>query len=308
MVIAGPTASGKSEAGRIVAAASGGAVVNADALQLYRDLKILSARPDAGPEDNPPHWLYGIQDGAIPFSAGAFSRLASETIEALWRDDRIPVLVGGAGLYLRALLEGLSPIPDIAPSWRQEAKARLSQTGAAAFYDEVYALDPEAVSNIDPHDPQRLIRVWEVSRATGEPLSAWRRRPRVAALPKCEITAFVTLPERELLYQRCDVRFETMMAEGAMAEIDVLASRRLPNTAPVMKAVGVPPLLRFRAGLCREEEAVAEAQRDTRRYAKRQMTWFRGQTSRWLEIHGRTPHEFADRILARLARGAEGGA
>jgi tRNA dimethylallyltransferase len=276
LVIAGPTASGKSMLALELAHSLGGVVINADSLQCYRDLRILTARPDAAAEQRVPHRLYGFLDAAERGSAARWRTLALVEIAAATKARRLPILVGGTGLYLRALQSGLAPVPAIPEEIRQEA-IRLQRTlGGVALRERLAQLDPVAAQRLSPGDKQRLIRAFEVVRATGIPLDAWRQRqPAETAYRFCTI---LLSPPRDRLYAACDARFLRMVEAGAVAEAAALVRRDLDPDLPAMKAVGLPELLAHLRGEVLLAEAIAAAQRATRHYAKRQMTWFRHQT------------------------------
>ena len=274
IIVAGPTASGKSALALELAAALGGTIINADSQQIYRDLNILSARPAAAAMHWVPHRLYGFLDAAERGSVGRWRALALAEIAKAHARGSLPFLVGGTGLYLRALQHGLAAVPPIPAAIRAEAAALYDELGGVAFRDRLMALDP-AAARLPSGDRQRLLRAWEVVRATGRPLADWQR-----AAPGPVPYRFATvlmMPPREALYAACDARFAAMIAEGALNEAAVLAARGLPPDLPAMKAVGVPELLRHLRGETSLVEAVAAGQRATRRYAKRQMTWFRHQ-------------------------------
>jgi tRNA dimethylallyltransferase len=277
LVLAGPTASGKSRLALALAEPIGGIIVNADSMQCYRDLRILTARPDAAAEARVPHRLYGWLDAGERGSAARWRTLALAEIAAALAAGRLPIVVGGTGLYLRALAEGLSPIPDIPEAVRREAARLHEALGGARFRERLAALDPEAASRLPPGDTTRLRRAWEVAHATGLPLAQWHRRAREAA--PCRFATILLAPPREPLYAACDARFAAMLEAGGLAEAARLAARRLDPQLPAMKAVGVPELLRHLAGEIPLSEAVVAGQRATRRYAKRQLTWFRHQVA-----------------------------
>jgi tRNA dimethylallyltransferase len=275
LILAGPTASGKSRLALALAEAYRGTIVNADALQLYRDLRILSARPAAADEARLPHRLYGVLDAAERGSAARWRGLAVAEIKAACAAGRLPIVVGGTGLYLRALMRGLAPVPDIPAALREEAKALHRSLGGARFRERLARLDPAGAARLAPGDTQRLIRAYEVARATGRPLTHWHEAMPVA--PPCAFATILLLPPRALLYAACDARFAAMIAAGGLAEAEALAARRLDPGLPAMKAVGLPELLRHLRGETTLAAAIAAAQQATRRYAKRQMTWFRHQ-------------------------------
>lgn len=269
VVIAGPTASGKSAAALAIAEALGGAIINADAIQLYREFRVLSARPDAAACLRAPHHLYGVLSAREPCSAGRYRALALDAIAAARRAGKLPIVVGGSGLYLRALTEGLAPVPPVPPAVRAAAGALLAQLGESKFRRE---LDPESAARIRPGDTQRLLRAWEVLSATGRSLADWQREP--APSGKERFATILLMPERAALYAACDQRFDRMVAHGALDEARALRDDPPPAIA---KAVGVRPLLRHLRGEIGLERAIDEGKRETRHYAKRQITWFRNQ-------------------------------
>jgi tRNA dimethylallyltransferase len=277
LVIAGPTASGKSVLALELADAVDGIVINADSLQIYRDLRILTARPDEASERRVPHQLYGFLDAGVRGSAAYWRRLAFDEIAAATRAGRLPIVVGGTGLYLRALEEGLAPIPEIPEAIRQEAIELHRTLGAVAFRDRLAELDKAAAQRLFPGDKLRLIRAFEVVRATGTSLEAWQRR--TSPPPGYRFGRILLAPPRDRLYAACDARFAQMIEAGALAEAAMLGARGLDPNLTVMKAVGLRELLSHLTGAVALGAAIAAAQRATRRYAKRQMTWFRHQTN-----------------------------
>ncbi len=276
ILIAGPTASGKSGLALAVAEEFGGTIINADSMQVYRDLAILTARPSAAEAARVPHRLYGVLDAADPCSAARWRGLAASEIAAAAEQRRLPILVGGTGLYFRALLEGLADIPPIAPAVRAEAKRLHQSLGGAGFRAALAARDPAAAARLDAGDTQRLVRAFEVAAATGRPLADWQRKQ--LAGPRYPAVATVLLmPPRPALYAACDARFAAMASSGGLGEVRALLDRRLGPGLPVMKAVGVPELARHISGEISLADAVRLGQQATRRYAKRQVTWFRHQ-------------------------------
>ena len=277
LVIAGPTASGKSRLARAAAEAMDGVVINADSMQVYRELEILSARP--GPEDmaRAPHRLYGVLPAAEPCSAARWRDMATREIAAARKAGRLPILVGGTGLYLKALLEGLVPLPEIPPSVRARARTLHARLGGAAFHAELGRRDPEIAARLDPGDSQRLIRAFEVIEATGRSLAEWQREAGAGPALDLDYAAVVLRPPRAALYAACDQRFLAMVERGALAEVKALYELELDPELPAMKAVGVAELGRHLSGELTLDQAVALAQRSTRHYAKRQLTWFRHQ-------------------------------
>jgi tRNA dimethylallyltransferase len=259
-----------------LADAFGGTVINADSQQIYRDLRILTARPDATAESRVPHRLYGFLDASERGSVGGWRERALDAIATSTGAGRLPILVGGTGLYLRALKNGLAPVPKIPEAVRREALELHRLLGGTGFREQLARLDPAGAERLFPGDRQRLVRAYEVVRGTGIPLSAWRRRPHPSS--PYHYSTILVMPPREKLYAACDARFLRMIESDALEEAAALDRRGLEADLPAMKAVGVPQLLCYLHGEMSLEAAVAAGQRATRQYAKRQMTWFRHQT------------------------------
>ncbi|MGE0409768.1 MAG: tRNA (adenosine(37)-N6)-dimethylallyltransferase MiaA [Amphiplicatus sp.] len=281
VLIAGPTASGKSAAALALAEEMGGEIVNADAIQVYRDLEILSARP--GPDDlaRAAHHLFGFLDGAARCSAGRWAGAAAAAIADI--APRGPaIIVGGAGLYFKALTEGLSPIPEAPEAIRAAARARLAEIGPDAFRAEIVARDP-AMARLRTSDAQRLIRAWEVAEATGRPFSSFQAAPR-APLFSAPARRFVIEPPREALYAAAEARFDDMMRRGALDEARRLLARGLDPGLPVMKALGAAELMAHLRGEISLDAAILLAKQNTRRFIKRQTTWFRHQAADWPRV------------------------
>ena len=279
IVIGGPTASGKSGLALAIAERLDGVVINGDAIQVYRDLHVLTARPGEADEHHAPHRLYGMLDAAETCSAGRWQALALSEIGAATAAGKRAVVVGGTGLYLRALMEGIAPVPDIPAGVRAAARARYAEIGGEEFYAELAARDPVMAARLEPADGQRLMRAWEVIEATGRSLAQWQDEP--VAAPDLDFTMIVLTPPRDDIYAACDARLVSMISGGALDEVAALMKRaeseKLEPSLPVLKAVGYAELAAHLAGRTTLEAAVAAAQQQTRRYAKRQMTWFRHQ-------------------------------
>jgi tRNA dimethylallyltransferase len=275
VIIVGPTASGKSALALALAEHYGGTIINADSQQLYRDLKILSARPDASAETHVPRRLYGFLDAAERGSVARWRELALIEIAAASGAGRLPIVVGGTGLYLRALMQGLAPVPDIPAGIRAETNELYRRLGGAGFRDALARLDPDAAARFPPGDRTRLTRAYEVVRATGVPIGEWQKRA-LAPVP-FRFATLLLMPPRAPLYAACDARFAAMIEAGGLDEARALMARGLDPGLPAMKAVGVPELMSHLRGEIALEEAIAAARMSTRRYAKRQMTWFRHQ-------------------------------
>jgi tRNA dimethylallyltransferase len=279
IVIGGPTASGKSGLALEIAERLDGVIINGDAIQVYRDLRLLTARPSEADEKRVAHRLYGVMDAAETCSAGRWQALALAEIEAARTAGKRAIVVGGTGLYLRALTEGIAPIPDIAADIRAATRARFAEIGDAQFHAELTARDPVMAARLQPADGQRMMRAWEVLAATGRSLADWQEEPVIA--PDFNFTMIALMPPREDLYAACDGRFVAMVADGVLDEVAALrkraAAEQLDPGLPVLKALGYPELASHLSGEISLEAAIVAAQQQTRRYAKRQMTWFRHQ-------------------------------
>lgn len=289
VLIAGPTASGKSALAAELARAVDGVVINADAMQVYRDLEILSARPSADDTRGVPHRLYGVLDAAESCSAARWAALAAQEIATARAAGQTPILVGGTGLYFHALLEGLAPVPEIDPEVRARVRETLAREGAPAAWRRLAARDPAMAARLAPADSQRVARALEVIESSGRSLADWQREAAPPALAGVAVERLVLELPRAALNARCDARFDVMMARGALDEVRRLAARRLDPALPAMKALGVPPLLRLLEGEIDEAAAVAEAKLQTRRYVKRQTTWMRNRFADWPRADARDP-------------------
>lgn len=245
-------------------------IVNADSAQIYRDLRVLSAAPTDEDLRQAEHRLYGVQDGALPCSAADWAAIAAREIADIQASGRAPVLVGGTGLYLRTLLEGIAPVPAIDPDIRARVRAAPVEENRA----KLEALDFNAAARIKPGDTARINRALEVIVSTGRTLSEWQRERKGGIAREVELQPIVLLPPRKWLYARCDERFGHMIDEGAVAEVEALLARKLNPNLPVMRAIGVSELTSYLRGDVSLDEAVAMGQQATRRYAKRQYTWF----------------------------------
>ncbi|MGL4496459.1 MAG: tRNA (adenosine(37)-N6)-dimethylallyltransferase MiaA [Beijerinckiaceae bacterium] len=284
LLIAGPTASGKSALAIACAQAWRGTVINADSMQVYRDLAIITARPTAAEMELAPHRLFGTVDGAENFSAGRWARAASDAAAQVRAESRLPVFVGGTGLYFKALTEGLSRIPPVPNEIRAAIRAQAVDQTPQALHAELAARDPAMAARLRPTDPQRILRALEVLAATGQSLATFQDAREAPVLDPARCLKIFLTPDRVVLRSAIDRRFETMMARGALDEVERLRSRQLDPALPVMRAHGVPSLLRYLDNEIGLAEAVAKGQADTRAYAKRQMTWFRHQMPGWTAI------------------------
>ncbi|KMO10053.1 tRNA (adenosine(37)-N6)-dimethylallyltransferase MiaA [Methylobacterium indicum] len=277
ILIAGPTASGKSALALALARRHGGVVINADSMQVYRDLHLLTARPAPDEAAQAPHRLYGSVDGAVNFSVGHYLAAAGAALADAWEADRLPIVVGGTGLYFMGLTEGLSEIPPVPDAIRAAVRAEAEGRGTPELHAALAARDPAGAARLDPHDRLRVLRALEVLTATGRPIAAFQAARRPGPLTGLPCIKLFLTPDRDALRARIDARFLAMMAAGALDEVEALAARDLDPMLPVMRAHGVPGLIAHLRGDLPYDEAVARGQADTRRYAKRQVTWFRHQ-------------------------------
>ena len=286
ILIAGPTASGKSALALTLADAFGGTIINADSMQVYRDLRIITARPTPEEERRAPHRLYGHVDAAENYSVGRWCTEAAEVLAATaQRDTGVAIIVGGTGLYFNALTRGLAAVPPIPAEIRDQVRARLLSEGVGALHAELTARDPAAAARLPSGDRARVTRALEVVLATGRSLLDWHEENKPAGVDLNRAAKVFLMPDRDALLSRIDARFDAMMAAGALDEVRALAARRLNPSLPAMKAHGVPWLIRHLNGEMTLAEAVEQAQRDTRQYTKRQATWFRNQLQEfeWVE-------------------------
>ncbi|CAN7298412.1 tRNA (adenosine(37)-N6)-dimethylallyltransferase MiaA [Bosea sp. LjRoot237] len=281
VLIAGPTASGKSALAVTLAQRFGGVVVNADSMQVYRDLSIITARPTLAEMGEVPHRLYGHIDGAVNHSAAAYAAEVTTLLQELTGQGALPVLVGGTGLYFKALTEGLSEIPPVPEEVRTAFRAWAAERETGALHAELAGKDPGMAARLRPSDRLRVMRALEVLQATGRSLASFQGARRPGPLAGRELLKLFLAPERELVRARIDERLDAMMAQGALAEVAALRERRLDPLLPVMRAHGVPGLIAYLDGGLSLDEAVVRGKADTRAYAKRQMTWFRHQMEGW---------------------------
>jgi len=286
LVIAGPTGSGKTALALDLAVAFSGTVINADSMQVYEDLRVLTARPNADEEAAAPHKLFGVLPASSPCSVGRWLEMAVAEIEVAWGQGRLPILAGGTGMYLKALSEGLAAIPDIAAEIIDDTRALFERLGGAAFKEELAKLDPDGAAKLPPGDRQRLERLMAVAKATGKPLAHWQAQQSPGPAVDARFATIALIPAREDLYAATDRRFDAMMTGGALDEVRGLLAQNLDPALPAMKALGVPELGRHLAGLLTLEEAAAAARQATRNFAKRQLTWLRNQVRADYVIEG----------------------
>ncbi len=290
ILIAGPTASGKSALALRLAQNLGGTIINADSVQVYADLTILSSRPDAHALAQAPHLLFGHVDGSESYSVGRWLSETRLAIAAVRAETRVPILVGGTGLYFKALTQGLSAIPSVPPDIRSRVRAAAEGVPAAELHARLAALDPATAARLRVTDPQRIVRALEVFEATGRPLAGFQGAREVPLLAPDGFLGVALQPERSALNARIDARFDRMLAEGAVAEVERLVARRLDPALPVMRALGVPPLLAHLGGQLSLEAAAAAGKLQTRQYAKRQVTFARHQLPGFVAV---TPDQAA---------------
>ncbi len=281
ILIGGPTASGKSALAVAVAERDGGASINADSMQVYADWRLLSARPSEAEAARIPHLLYGHRDAALPYSVGDWLREAKEALELCAAKGWRPVFVGGTGLYFEALTKGLAEIPPIPPELRAETAERIAREGTAGLLAE---LDAETLEVLDRANPRRVQRAWEVLKGTGRGLAHWARETPPPLLPLTACVAVALTPDRDWLLPRIEIRFDQMLAEGALEEARKVLARGLPPQIPGLQAHGAPELTAYLQGRMSFEAAREKAIVNTRRYAKRQDTWFRNRARDWLKL------------------------
>jgi tRNA dimethylallyltransferase len=296
VLIAGPTASGKSALGIRLAQALDGVVINADSMQVYRDLRVITARPTLQEEAEAPHRLYGHVDAAVNFSVG---RYVADAINILRENEgtKLPIFVGGTGLYFKALTEGLSNMPPVPEEVREQVRRESEGLETPELHRLLFKRDPETAITLRPSDRLRVQRALEVFAATGRPLVSFHGAREPGPLADRHVVKLFLAPERDDLRQRIDRRFELMMEQGALDEVKALGERNLDPMLPAMRAHGVPGLLAHLRGEISLDEAVAKGQGDTRRYAKRQFTWFRHQLADW---HWVAPEQGFEAAMARI--------
>ena len=291
VVIGGPTASGKSGLALDLAEALDGIVINADSMQVYQDTPIISAVPTCEDKQRVPHYLYEIYTADVRGSVVDWLELATQEIQQAWKTHKLPIVVGGTGLYLDNLINGTTPIPETAEKVRQQVADLLDRKGVAFLHDELAKVDAPTAQRLSPHDTTRVRRAFEVWLDTGCPLSLWHQKKMLKKLPEAEFVVIKILPDKKELDERCYLRWDKMMAAGAYHEAECLAEKNLDDSLPAMKALGVPELIHLVHGQINEEEASDLAKLHTRQYAKRQITWFKHKLN-------------ADIVLNRCYRGS----
>jgi tRNA dimethylallyltransferase len=306
ILIAGPTASGKSVLALELAAKLRGIIINADSMQVYRDLRIITARPSPDEEQRLPHRLYGHVDAAENYSVGRwFGEAATALADTLGRGQPA-IVTGGTGLYFSILTRGIAAVPPIPAEIRREVRARLAAEGVAALHAELKRCDPATAARLKPGDRARITRALEVVLATGRSLTEWHADNTPAGVDLAGAARVFLMPNRDELGQRIAARFDAMMAAGALAEVRALAARNLDPSLPAMKAHGVPWLTRHLKGEITLAEAVEQSKRDTRRYTKRQATWFRNQLPQFEWVEPQHAAAAVEAQLGRMPSGAHG--
>ncbi len=302
LLIMGPTASGKSALALALAERVGGEIVNADSMQVYRDFRVLTARPTVAEAARVPHHLYGYLDAGDLYSTGRWLADALAMLGDIAARAKTPILVGGTGLYFKALTQGLADIPTPDPDIRDTLRARASREGALALHAELARVDPQTAARLAPNDAPRILRALEVFETTGESISALQANTR-PALAAAAWTGVKLMASRGQIYAAIDARFDAMLARGALDEVRAFAARRLDPALPCMKAHGAPALMAHLRGEITLMEAAAIGKRDTRHYAKRQFTWMANQMPDWTPIAGATLEDRLDAACLALASG-----
>lgn len=283
-IIAGPTASGKSAHALTLAEEIGGVIINADSLQLYNGLPMLTAQPSAEDKASAPHLLYGIAPPDVTLTAMDWRKMALGALETVTADGKVPIIVGGTGFYIKTLMEGLSPIPEVPNEVRVLAEDLMDQLGIDAFFEQLKTLDPVLCEKIDPQNRRRLVRAYEVIAHTGKPMSYWQSFPPVGAPEQYDFQSHIILPERDILYDRCNTRFDRMVENGVVDEVrhfdDLIMAGKVPFDCALTHALGFQPLQQHVRGEMDLDTAILLSKNETRHYAKRQTTWFKNQMHR----------------------------
>ena len=299
IMIAGPTASGKSQLAVDLACQLDGEVINADSMQLYADLSILTARPSKAEMQDIPHHLYGVLDGGHRASVAAWLELAATAMTAIRARGKMPIIIGGTGMYLDAAVNGIAPIPDVPATIHEDCMALFDAIGGAAFRQKLALHDPLVASRLADSDRQRLIRAMGVFNATGIALGQFQQAEHKGALAGRPVK-IAMLPPRDVLYARIDARFDVMLEQGAMDEVRQLMSRQLDPSLPLMKALGVTALKAVLEQEMTVDEAAYIAKRDSRHYAKRQMTWLRNNYNAQIALNTKLSESFMESIFSLI--------
>jgi len=300
IVVAGPTASGKSALAIDVALALNGVVINADSMQVYKDMPIISAAPTEEDRKKVDHRLFEIYDPSFKGNVVDWLKLAADEIKSVWAEKKMPVVVGGTGLYLENLIEGTTPIPETALKIRRQVQTFTDKEGVEALYQRVKEVDAPSALKIMPNDITRLKRALEVFLSTGKPLSEWHKLPLIKYLPEAKFFIIKICPSAQELDKRCYERFDKMVEAGAIDEVQRLYKRKLSPDLPAMKALGVPELIEFFKGETNIYTAVQNAKLHTRQYAKRQRTWFKNRLQADFELNKCYKGPFPEEVLALL--------
>jgi tRNA dimethylallyltransferase len=286
ILITGPTASGKSALAVELAREHGGEIINADSMQVYDTLHVLTARPRGEDMADIPHHLYGTVPAGTAFSTGAWLRAIEPLLDEIRSHGKMPVFVGGTGLYFKALTGGLSDMPEVPAPIRAKWRARLAEDGPWALHAELGASDPEMADQLSSTDGQRIVRALEIMEATGRSISAFQQKAGAALIDPATALKIIVEPDRSVLHARINSRFEKMLDQGAVEEVRALLTLGLPKEMPVMKAIGVPQIAAMLKGELSREQVISQSSAATRQYAKRQMTWFRNQMDEsWERYH-----------------------
>lgn len=293
ITLAGPTAVGKTDVSLKIAKSLSGVIINADSMQIYDVLRVVSARPSPDEMGTVPHRLFGVINPAVAYSVADWQNKAMNHAEEAWENGMTPLFTGGTGMYFSSLLEGMSAIPDIDPEIRQKVRDRAATEGSEVLHTELKELDPEIYARLNAGDSQRVCRAMEVVLATKKPLSQWQKEnvpgPLKQIDEKGHVLKIVLQRPREQLYDRINQRFAQMFEGGALEEVQALLNLGLDKNLPSMKALGVPSIAAYLEGEMDKDQAIADAQQQTRRFAKRQMTWFRQQFSDWHVVDVSSP-------------------
>jgi len=303
LFIAGPTASGKSALSLRLAKDLNGVIINADSMQVYKGLRIVTACPSKEDEAAAPHRLYRFLDPSETCSAAFWAAKAKAEIDTAWERGQTPIVIGGTGMYFKVLLEGIAKVPEIDPKIRADVRLECNEAGSEVLHKELSGYDPAAAARLSPGDSQRICRAVEVFRSTGKALSDWHKETgpglMQAADAAGQIVKLILNPDRETLYERCNLRFDMMLEEGALEEVRNLMSKDLDPSLPAMRALGVPSLVNIIKGEQKPEAAIEDAKMQTRRFAKRQLTWFRNQFSAWERISAQLSESEYQKILSK---------
>lgn len=298
ILIAGPTASGKSALALALAGRLGGVVINADSMQVYSELRILTARPTQEDEARAPHALYGFVPAREAYSTGRYLADAAAALREARAQGLRPIIVGGTGLYFKALLEGLSPVPPVDDAVRAYWRSEAGRIGASALHGILSARDPEMAARLKSADTQRIVRALEVFESSGRSLSYWQSQPGVALIDSGAVVRLVIVPDRATLQARAGARFERMVAEGALAEAGRIAALQLDAALPAMRAIGVAPLIAAVRGEIALVDAIEKAKTETRQYIKRQETWLKSNMIAWKDVSAQSTEKSVASAIA----------